>query len=157
LRAAEFQEFQREELRGILAIGAIASLVAVRGQLQSTTLLGFPILPLVDFLLGFWILYVLAMAIGVSGDIFGPTISDFCRSLGKLFFAAGIALITALVFTVILVYGIIWTLAGGIPTELTVLGIAIFAVALARYKTKQKLKRGRKAQKPPSFFGVAHN
>ncbi len=123
-----------EEVRGIFAIGAIAALVAVRAQLETATLFGFPILSLLDFLLAFWILYVVVMAIGLSEDIYGPVIAKFCRRLGKTFFATGTIFIAALIITEILVYVVMWIVSGGFPTELTFLALMCLLVTLFWFK-----------------------
>jgi hypothetical protein len=83
------RELRREEVRGIFAIGMIAVLFSVNQRFGSIRVDGVPVEFLTFLLLFFWSLYVLLMAVGVSGDIFGAELADFCRDFGHFMFMAG--------------------------------------------------------------------
>lgn len=96
-------DLRREELRGIFAIGVIAAIFTADQLYGKVEIFGATIEQLTGYLLFFWFLYILFMAVGVSDDIFGSKTSELSRTLGRLFFMAGaggsvVILITAPLF-----------------------------------------------------------
>jgi hypothetical protein len=84
------RDLRREELRGIFAIGVIAALFTVNQLYGKIKILDAPIELLTGYLLSFWFLYIMLMAVGVSDDIFGPLICDICLAGGRFLFMAGV-------------------------------------------------------------------
>ena len=81
-------ELRREETRGIFALGVIATVIAFRQEFAATSSLAAS---LVFLIAAQWGLYVFLMTVGVSDDVFKPTVIEACLIYAKLAFWAGVA------------------------------------------------------------------
>jgi hypothetical protein len=128
---------RREEIRGIFAVGALASIYALRQRLDpAASFLDIKIGPLLDILLASWTSYVFLMAIGVSPDIFGKRISGFCQGLAHFLFLMGIFLMAVIVLPSLANSAIAWLRT--LPPESWLLGIFLFLYVVSRVARRAK-------------------
>ena len=76
--------------RGIVAIGVIAAIFTADQLYGKILIWDVSLETLTSYLLFFWLLYILFMAVGVSEDLFGFRTSGFCQKMGHLCFISGI-------------------------------------------------------------------
>jgi hypothetical protein len=83
-------------VRGVFAIGAIASIFTIDQLYGKIVIMGASIQLLTGLLLFFWFLYILVMAVGVSDDLtvgssrfFTPGVVELARDVGHFVFMAG--------------------------------------------------------------------
>ena len=132
--------FHREQIRAVFAIGTIASIIAIRDRIDpAMSFLGIKISPLLDVLLFTWISYVFLMALGVSEDMFGKTISRLCVFLARISFFFGIGLILLIVVPSLLLQAYSWLLSA--PREIYAIILLafvyfVYAVSKARKRAK---------------------
>jgi len=92
-------DLAREEVRAIFVLGVIGSLLAIENALRGTKLSPNLSLHTLSYLLtGYWGLYVLLMAIGVSPDLIRVDVSTTCRHFANLYFVYGIGAIVSVPF-----------------------------------------------------------
>jgi hypothetical protein len=103
-------ELRKEEVRGIFAIGVIATLISLKISDFKIIVLGNNLIDVLMFQVFLWIGYLLLMSVALSDDIgeefFGGNlrenyriITNSCKHWAKIFFGLGILifLITALI------------------------------------------------------------
>ena len=86
------EEFRKEELRGIFALGLLAVLVSFRYAQGHDTIMfnfgagSFDLVPMLDITIALWSLYAFFMVIGLSVDELPKSITEAFRSTSKAFF-----------------------------------------------------------------------
>jgi len=131
--------FHREQIRGVFAIGTIASIVALRDRIDvGTSYFGIRIVPLLDILLGAWVFYVFLMAIGVSEDLFPKVFSRFCVGVARMMFFLGVGLLLIIVIPLVLIQAYNWLLSG--PREVLLALFLVFLYVVARAMKARKSK-----------------
>ena len=129
--------FHREQIRGVFAIGTIASIIAIRDRIDPAMIfLGIKISPLLDVLLFTWISYVFLMALGVSEDMFGKSISRFCVGLARISFFFGIGLILLIVVPSLLLEAYNWLLSAPLEVYAIIFLAFLYAISKARKRAK---------------------
>jgi hypothetical protein len=132
-----------EELRGIFAIGAIASIAAFKTEIQTFSFFGVSAGGVLWTLAGFWTAYVLVMTTGVSQEIPHP-ISALFQALGHIFFAIG-AIVTLGVFG----YGFAIWLTFSASLDQRVQFAALFVVVAVWLLWPLQRSRKKQATPPP--------
>jgi hypothetical protein len=80
-----------EELRALLVLGVIGSLLAARGALVIIKVgAGFSLGDIANFLIFYWGTYLFLVAIGISNDVIYPPIAGMIKAVAKRFFFVGI-------------------------------------------------------------------
>jgi len=97
----------REELRALLVLGIIGTLLGVRDVLDIKLGYGITFNSIVSALMMYWGAYVFLMAVGVSGDLLRPKVADTCATVAALCFILGIASMIGMVIFVVV--GVILT------------------------------------------------
>jgi hypothetical protein len=88
---------EREEVRGIFALGVLGSLLGVWTALQHFQVSShISLLTLALGLIIYWGLYVFLMAIGVSNDFINRSFADFCVRVAQAYFVVGISITVVL-------------------------------------------------------------
>lgn len=99
------EELKKEEVRGVFAIGIIATLVSIRiAGFSFIKVNGANLLDILLFPLFFWVLYLILMGIGLSDDIWaslGPGVwqdlfyrlTKSCKHWARIFFALGVIIL----------------------------------------------------------------
>jgi len=122
-------DYTREELRGLFAIGAIASLAAFKSEIEAS-----PFSVAVIMLATFWSLYVFLMAVGISTDILplSPTwryITDGSIEVAHATFFLGMVLSLFVVALVLLGY-LYSTFTSGTSQDKIVVGSLVVIMSL---------------------------
>lgn len=139
--------FHREQIRGIFAIGTVASIVALRDRVDpNTAYFNVRIVSLIDLLLFFWVAYIFLMALGVSEDIFGKRFSGLCVGLARFSFGIGIMLLLIILVPAFLAQAYNWLLS--LPREVILVGI--LAIIYLLVKTGRKRQAKQQVSKPKS-------
>jgi hypothetical protein len=84
--------YHREEIRGLFVLGIIATLLAVRGQIAYSIKFPFATLDLaviLNWLILYWGIYAVLMAVAVSDDIYKKSIQAICAGLARVMFKSG--------------------------------------------------------------------
>jgi hypothetical protein len=93
----------REELRALLVLGIIGTLLGVRDVLNANLGYGITLNLVANFLILYWGAYVFLMAIGISDDWVYPPICKVCAHAAQVFFGLGISVTTAVALYTLLV------------------------------------------------------
>jgi hypothetical protein len=83
----------KEEVRGLFVLGIIGSLLALGRMLDVKIFDDVSLATLTSGLIGYWLVYVFLMAMGISDDIIRPGIARFCTGVARIFFLAGLAIL----------------------------------------------------------------
>ena len=98
-------ELQREEVRGILVLGVIASLLGVKDSLGlAVDFSHFTYSSVLVILILYWGTYVTMMAVGVSSDLFDERFAARCATLARFMFVGGVWTLVMAVLSVPLAY-----------------------------------------------------
>jgi hypothetical protein len=132
------EQLHREEVRGLFALGVIATILAYRHEFVAIISPGSPLGGLIVWVVAInWGLYAFLMTVGLSDDVFKPSISRNCFTLAKFAFWGGVADVAAA--TIIVIVGL---LIGGIGSNIvlcdplgilcfhSLIGIMVFPIAL---------------------------
>jgi hypothetical protein len=123
-------ELLREEVRGIFVLGVIGSLLALGRGLDVKVFFDTSLGDLTSGLIGFWAIYVVLMAMGVSDDIVRPSISEICKRAAKLYFLVGLAVLMTVPISVVAYdflhdHGVLFTLPNAIMYLVAILVVVI--------------------------------
>lgn len=92
----------REELRALLVLGIIGTLLGARDVLNANLGYGLTINSVAKYLILWWGIYIFLMAIGISDDWVYPPICKACVRAAEIAFCTGISVTCAMaLYTVV--------------------------------------------------------
>jgi hypothetical protein len=80
----------REELRALLVLGIIGTLLAVRDVLKGDLAYSITFTDITTLLMAYWGAYLFLMVIGISGDLVRRRVANACAIGAAFFFLLGI-------------------------------------------------------------------
>jgi hypothetical protein len=92
----------REELRALLVLGIIGTLLGVRDVLNANLVYGLTINDVANYLILYWGAYVFLMAIGISDDWVYPPISKACERAAQAAFCIGISVTSGMALFIVI-------------------------------------------------------
>jgi hypothetical protein len=88
---------QTEELRGILVLGIIGTLLSIAQLAPKVELLGIPFVELTYWLIAYWGSYLFFAVIGISRDWINESVARVCYEIASMTFVSGIGFIVGLI------------------------------------------------------------
>jgi hypothetical protein len=85
----------KEELRALLVLGIIGTLLSTREFLDINLGFGFHVSSLVQGMLSFWAVYLFLTVAGISTDVVRPRVARACAILAPVVFRSGLGLSVA--------------------------------------------------------------
>lgn len=129
----------REELRALLVLGIIGTLLGVRDVLNVNLGYGVTLGMITSGLMVFWGAYVFLMAIGVSGDLISESVAEKCEVMAVVCFLVGICVTVGVVGFIV----VTWVLVSIFGIHLEAVLIGLFAGGAFTLIALIKILKGR--------------
>ncbi len=97
---ATASKLAKEELRAILVLGIIGTLIGARGFLDISLGFGIHVSDFTNWLLVYWSGYLFLMVVGISDDVIKPQLARRCADAAPACFRAGITLTLTLILVI---------------------------------------------------------
>lgn len=117
-----------EELRALLVLGIIGTLLGARDVLNANLVYGLTINDVANWLILYWGAYVFLMAIGISDDWVYPPISKACKRLAQAFFCLGISVTSGLALFIVVLSALVKSMNA--TTSLIIAAVSWFAFSI---------------------------